>query len=59
MRVPFLRQMVFGIFCFFVLEKVGGLETIFGRDFSLTSRGCLVPYTFALAISLRWQTTNT
>ena len=53
MRVPFLRQMVFGIFCSFVLEKVGGLETIFGRDFSLTSRGRLVAYTFALAISLR------
>lgn len=59
MRIPFLMRMVFGIFCSFVLEKVRGLETIFGRDFSLTSRGCLVPYMFALAISLRWQTTNT
>lgn len=52
-RVSFSGRMVFGIFCSFVLEKVGGLETIFGRDFSLTSRGRLVAYTFALALSLR------
>lgn len=53
MRVSFLGRMVFGIFCSFVLEKVGGLEAIFRRDFSLRSRGRLVAYTFALAISLR------
>lgn len=50
---PSWGRMVFGIFCSFVLEKVAGLETIFGRDFSLISRGRLVAYTFALAISLR------